>query len=303
MGLLSGRTALITNPASRSGAAAEATVLRAFAAAGVQPTVVHTREAGDGVRAARELEGHDRVFVLGGDGTAMEAATGLAESGSDAAIGILPGGTGNQLARALMVPLSPARAVAALLAGTTRRIDAGLLNGTRRVGIGVGLGLDAAMIAGARGRLKQWLGVGSYMVSAMQAATIPKRFAVRATVDGRVIERECAVAMALNLGHMFNGLMEGAPGTSMVDGKLDLVLLDAHHLGDFLAYSIIEALLKRRRDDRRWTYASGRELRIETDDPTVRAQVDGDLIEGTRATLQVLPSSLHVMVPAGARII
>lgn len=278
-------------------------MLAAFAAAGITPTVAHTRAAGDGVRAARELAAHQQLFVLGGDGTVMEAATGLAEAGSDAAIGILGGGTGNQLARALSVPLSPARAVSRLLAGSPRRIDSGLLNGTRRAGIGVGLGLDAAMIAGARGKLKQVLGVASYMVSAMQAAIVPTRFAVRATVDGRVIERDCALAMALNLGHMFNGLLEGAPHTSMVDGRLDLVLLDARHIGDFFAYSIGQALLKRRRDDRRWTFASGTTLSIETENPAVLAQVDGDVIAGQSMTLSVLPLSLHVIVPQGARII
>jgi diacylglycerol kinase (ATP) len=298
------RTALLINPASRQGAGAEASVLRAFRAAGIEPTIMHTHAPGDGVRAARALApAHDVLFVLGGDGTVMEAATGLADAGSPAAIGILPGGTGNQLARALSIPMSPARAVRQLLAGDARSIDAGILNGTRRVGIGVGVGLDAAMIAGARGRFKRMFGVGSYFVSAMSVATRPKRFAVRAVVDGRVFERDCAVAMALNLGHMFNGLLEGAPGTSLVDGRLDLVLLDARHLVDFLDYSLVEALMRRRRADARWTYASGSHITLEAMDASIPAQVDGDLIDAHPLELVVAPGSLRLLIPRGARII
>lgn len=298
------RTALLVNPAARGSASAEASVLRALRVAGVTPTVEHTRSRGDGVRAARELSAsHDRLFVLGGDGTVMEAATGLVEAGSRMPIAILPGGTGNQLARALSISMHPSRAVGQLLGGVERCIDAAILNGHRRVGIGAGLGLDAAMIHGAQGQLKRSLGVASYAVSALSAAWLPKRFAVRAEVDDRVIERECSVAMALNLGSLFKGGLEGAPGTSLMDGRLDLVLLDARHLGDFLAYAVTEAFLRRRRTDRRWTFASGSRLCIETADASILAQVDGDLIDNRRLELTVSPSSIRVLVPQGAVII
>lgn len=268
------------------------------------PTVEYTRAAGDGVRAARELAGsHDRLFVLGGDGTVMEAATGIAEAGSTMPIGILPAGTGNQLARALSISLSPARAVAQLLDGTERRIDIGILNGSRRVGIGAGLGLDAAMIAGAHGSLKRHLGPASYVVSGTAAALRPRRFALRAEVDGRVIERECTVAMVLNLGRIFNGLLEVAPGASLVDGLLDLVVVDSRSLADALSFSVSEMLLRRRHADSRWTFARGQAICIETAAADISAQVDGDLIDDRRLSLEVAPLAARLLVPAGARII
>jgi YegS/Rv2252/BmrU family lipid kinase len=295
---------VLVNPVARRAAGIESAVLRAFAACGVTPTVAHTRAAGDGVRAARELAAsHDRLFVLGGDGTVMEAATGIAEAGSSIPIGILPAGTGNQLARALSISLSPARAVAQLLAGSDRHIDIGILNGSRRVGIGAGLGLDAAMIAGARSSLKRHLGPASYVVSGTAAALRPRRFAVRAEVDGRVIERECTVAMVLNLGRIFNGLLELAPGASLVDGLLDLVIVDSRSLADALSFSVSEMLLRRRHADSRWTFARGRAIRVETAEDSIPAQVDGDLIGDRRLSLEVAPLAARFRVPAGARII
>ena len=49
-------------------------------------------------------------------------------------------------------------------------------------------------------------------MSGTAAALRPQRFALRAEVDGHVMERECTVAMVLNLGRIFNGLLELAPG-------------------------------------------------------------------------------------------
>jgi diacylglycerol kinase (ATP) len=301
--VLTQRTALIVNPASRAGARAEVAVLRAFHEAGASPTVERTRSPGDGIRVARELAAaHDRLFVLGGDGTVMEAATGLAELGADLPIGILPAGTGNQLARALSIPLSPSRAVATLVGAEGRRIDAAVLNGHRRVGIGAGFGLDAAMIAGAHGRLKRTLGAASYVVSATASALSPVRFPLHAVVDGQVIERMASVAMVLNLGSLFDGLLEVAPGASLTDGLLDLVVVDTHDLLDALTFSVTEILFRRRHADPRWTFARGREISIRTDQPGVRAQVDGDLIESRQLTLQIAPRALHLLLPAGARL-
>ena len=248
MAVLSARTALLVNPASRRAARAEFAVRRALDDARVTPTVEHTRCAGDGERAAFELApSHDRLFLLGGDGTVMEAVTGLAAAGADIPVGILPSGTGNQLARALSISMSPARAIAQLLNGAERRMDVGVLNGHRRVGIGAGLGLDAAMIAGARGGLKKWLGPLSYVASVSSAALRPRRFRVRADVDGRVIERDASVAMVLNLGRVFNELIEVAPGASLVDGLLDLVIVDARSFTDAFSFSVFEMLLRHRR--------------------------------------------------------
>lgn len=298
------RTALLVNPMARRGAISLEQVLRALRRAGVSPTVEFTRCAGDGARAASELAAtHDRLLVLGGDGTVMEAATGLFDAGSAMPIGILPAGTGNQLARALSISLSPARAVAQLLGGTTARIDVGILNGRRRVGIGAGLGLDAAMIAAAQGTLKKRLGVASYIVGAISAAMRPRPFRVRAVVDGRLIEREATVAMVLNLGRVFNGLLEMAPGTSLIDGQLDLVIVDARSLADALSFSVLKMLLRRGHDDRRWMFARGCEISIQTDDLSISAQVDGDLIECSHLQLSVAPSAAHLMVPAGTTFI
>ena len=77
-----------------------------------QARLVETREAGHAERlaAAAADQGHDRVVAVGGDGTAQEVLNGLmaADAGPDGgppAFGLVPGGTGNDLARSLGLPL------------------------------------------------------------------------------------------------------------------------------------------------------------------------------------------------------
>ncbi len=86
--------------------------------------------------------GADLVLAVGGDGTVNEVAQGLL--GSPAALGIVPVGSGNGLARALRIPLRPAPALAALESGARRRMDVGFLNGRPFLNV-AGVGFDAVV--------------------------------------------------------------------------------------------------------------------------------------------------------------
>src|SRR6185503_6958343 len=84
-----------------------------------------TKGPGDARRLAREAAdaGFDAVLSVGGDGTANEAAWGLLHSPT--ALGLIPAGSGNGLARSLRIPLRPAAALRALQDAVVRRMDVG----------------------------------------------------------------------------------------------------------------------------------------------------------------------------------
>lgn len=273
--------------------------VRAFQRAGVQLDVVMTEAPGHGGRVARERAGEfDFVFSLGGDGTAMEIVNAL--SGTDRAISVLPGGTGNLLARALGTPMNVGRAVTTLLKGTARRIDLGVLGDGRCFAVGAGAGVDAAMLAGAPLARRQRYGVGAYVMSAARELAHPTPFSVRATVDGRVIEREdCVLALAVNVGVVLNGLLHLGPSIKVDDGALDLCVYSARHFADAVVVASRLAL-RRFRDDRRTAFARGRCVTIETD-PPVRTQADGELLGVTPLTASVSPLAALLQVAQPAR--
>src|SRR5688500_6487233 len=193
------RVLLIVNPASRRGARVRESALRAFVDAGVECDVMPTEAPGHAaVLAKTHAHKYQAVFTLGGDGTVMEVLDALAHHGPP--VGILAGGTANVVARTLGIPLNPARAVPALLRGDEASLDLGRLGDGRRFAIGVGVGLDATMIAEAPAKLKKRLGFMAYVIGGYKAVLRNQRFALRLTVDGEVFELTASAVLIANFG-------------------------------------------------------------------------------------------------------
>lgn len=284
---------LIVNPAARGGRSAEGAALAAFTKAGLTPRLHRTTAAGHAAQIAADEAGEGNVFVLGGDGTVMEAVGALV--GRETAVGILPGGTGNQLARHLGIPLDVSRAVPALLAGAAQPMDLGRLGDGRYFSLTAGFGIDAAMIAGASPTAKRRFGVGAYVWSAALAMPQMRSFRIRVTVDGEALECEAALAMVANVGAVMDGRFGLGPGISPTDGALDLCVLSARGLGDGLGLAWRMA----RRDfrpDRRMLFRRGQSLRIEALDATP-AQADGELLSTPILDVQTVPAAARFLAP------
>jgi diacylglycerol kinase (ATP) len=285
---------LIVNPAARGGRSAEATALAACRAAGVRPRLRRTEAAGHAAAiAAAEADG-ESVLVLGGDGTVMEVVSALV--GRDTAIGVLPGGTGNQLARHLGIPLDVQRAVRALAQASTVTIDLGRLDNGRYFSLTAGFGLDAAMIAGADPALKRRFGVGAYVWSAARALPAMHAFRVRAQVDGEHFETEAVLAMIANVGAVMNGRFGLGPGISPTDGALDCCLYAAAGVGDGLGLAWRMARHDFRPDPR-MIFRRGQRVRLElsTDVP---AQADGEVLHLPVLAATVVPAAARFLVPS-----
>jgi diacylglycerol kinase family enzyme len=96
--------------------------------AGFTPEAVFTERAGHATELAKGAvqAGLGRILTIGGDGTINETATALLHSRT--ALGIVPFGSGNGLARHLGVPLNPRQAIYRALHGKPVLIDSGMLN-------------------------------------------------------------------------------------------------------------------------------------------------------------------------------
>lgn len=293
------RAQLIVNPAARGGRSAEGETLAAFAELGVEVVVHRTTAAGDGARIADALAAEltradsDQLFVLGGDGTVMEAVGALV--GKQVPVGILPGGTGNQLARHLRLPHGVAAAVRALSVSQTTSRDLGRLADGRHFALTAGLGLDASMIALTTTASKRRFGVGSYIFGAARALGSQRPFIVRIEADGAVHEREATLAMIANVGEVMSGRFSFGPGVTPSDGLLDICVFSPSGLAEGVA---LAARLARGdfRSDPRMFFMRGREVRISTD-AYVAAQVDGELLTATDLSATVVPAGARFLVP------
>jgi diacylglycerol kinase family enzyme len=298
------RALLVVNPAARRAARREAAAVAAFARAGVGCDVARTERPGHaaelvraGLAFAPPPAGYDAVFTLGGDGTAMEVVGALA--GSDVPVGILPGGTGNLVARTLGVPLDVGAAVAALLGGARARVDLGLVaaagGAPRHFAFAAGVGIDARMIEETPAVWKRRLGVLAY---ALTACARDRRWAAlhgprdRRWRDDRA--RGVAVLVA-NFGAVLGELIHFGPGIREDDGRLDLCVFSPDSTAD--AVRVMWRLFRKDfRDDRCVIYRAGREFRIETTPPQA-AQADGELLGRTPLVAHVVPRAATLLVP------
>lgn len=293
-----GRVLLIVNPYASRAARVRAGAERAFAAENIAVDVKVTKAVGDSGRLAREhgLSGYQYVFVCGGDGTVVEAIAAMADSPDAPPIGVLSGGTGNLLARALRIPLNPGKAVRTLLRGRPATIDLGRLENGNHFAIGLGVGLDEAMIAGATSAMKKRYGVFAYVYSALKAGIRLEKFDARVTVDGKIADCRASAILVANLGTVVGGLITFGNDIAHDDGLLHVCIYSPSGFLD--AVRIFTRMLRGTAHlDRQVTVIAGRDVLLETS-PARGAQADGELIGKTPVRIRVRPNAGRLLIPA-----
>ena len=234
---------VIVNPAAGGGRALRSLAwLRERLAARPEARLEITRRPGDAETLAADAarHGHDRVISVGGDGTVQEVVNGLLEARADAVMGIVPLGSGNDLARSLGLPTEPASAWRIAIGHASRRIDvAHARNGSgaeRWFASAGGIGFDAQVAAAMAARRGWQAGRAGYLFTTLAEL---RRFAnrrVRLTIDGAT-ESTDVLFVAIANGAFYGGGMRIAPGASVDDGLLDVCVV-----GDISRLTVLRQL-------------------------------------------------------------
>jgi diacylglycerol kinase (ATP) len=213
----------LLNPAAgRGGAAGRLHRFRVLAAAAGAGLVVSKSGADIAVQARRAVEdGVSRLVVAGGDGTMHQAAQGLA--GSACALGVVPLGTGNDLASTLGIPTDFEAAVARALAGGIRRLDLARVEQTVCIGY-AGVGFDSAVTRFANEQVKRLRGPLVYFYAVLHTLATFEAPQMRVVHDGGTFTGRAMFAVVANLPR-FGGGMRIAPAALPDDGWLDLVIV------------------------------------------------------------------------------
>ncbi|MFD7159517.1 diacylglycerol/lipid kinase family protein [Kribbella sp. NPDC059898] len=284
----------------------------AAAAAGVDaPMLVETTEDDPGFGQTRDAvrNGARLVCALGGDGTVRAVAQELV--GTGVALGLLPGGTGNLLARNLGLPIdSLAAAAATAFTGRDRQIDVGWMvvdpDGEQRTGnvqagadnvhcfaVMAGVGFDAEIMNDAPDGAKEKAGWAAYVASGgKHLADDP--FALELVVDGRAAPGGPARTVVVgNCGELTGG-MALLPDAELDDALLDVATVSAESLTDWIG--VASRVLLDRGDGPSLQRDRGRELTVRVDPPQL-CEVDGDVLtEASELRFMVQPACLLVRV-------
>jgi diacylglycerol kinase (ATP) len=299
---------IIVNPAAGMGRAHQLAprISELLAHSTTEARLMETYEPGHAERlaaAATDL-GHDRVIVVGGDGTIQEVLNGLmvARVGADGGpptLGIVPGGSGNDLARSLGLPKAPLDALAVALGSRTQPLDLGRAaqDGTvRHFAAAGGTGFDAEVAFAMAGRPRRWQrGRVGYFLSTLNELRRFHNRELRLRLAGEDGARELAgrfLFVAFANGAYYGGGMQICPDASTSDGLLDVCLV-----GDISRFGALRELPGIYRaahvNHPLVEIVRVRELRIEGLAET-RVHLDGEPFGGLPVDVSVLPAAINV---------
>ena len=263
----------------------------ALAAHGIEYRLVATRSLEHGVEEARAAAaGGEIPLVMSGDGLIGQIGGALA--GSDVPLGIMPGGRGNDLARAVGIPTEPEAAAALIAAATTRRIDVGEANGRRFLCIAsCGFDSDANRIANearyVRGNLV-------YLYAALRALAGWRPATFTLELDGRQ-RRVTGYSVAVANSRAYGGGMFIAPAAEIDDGLLDVVWTAQVGKLRFLS-QLPKVFSGTHVDNPEVGSERAAEVTVSADRPFA-LYADGDPITDLPARIRVLPAALELIAP------
>ena len=266
---------------------------------GVDTDVYTSTAMGDIEQQVRAVvdAGTDRIIVAGGDGSVHEAVNGIMRAENEAALGIIPTGTGNDFAKAAGISLDW-QATARLLAdritsnSPARRIDVGRMN-DRYFGNGAGVGFDAKVSRIARD-FKWPIGDLVYLVAVL-----------RAMIDGiitpnmKIVADDFSWDGPLTLANVSNGAWVGgmfhiAPMADHADGLLDLLVV-APVSGPRILRLLPKLMQGEHMGETEIIHVSLRSLRITAAAP-VPSHLDGEVQPlGTSFDIEILPGALSLI--------
>ncbi len=248
-------------------------------------------EVGDLSRAAAHA-GTDVLAVAGGDGTINLCLQALAGSGTT--LGILPTGTGNDVARSLGIPRKDLTAAADVIVGShERRIDLGRVGSSVYATV-LAAGFDSQV--NERANAMTWpRGQLRYSIATLAELRVFEPLRYTLELDGARRELD-AMLVAVGNGPCYGGGLRMAEGAVLDDGLLDVVIIKP--LGKLELVRVYPRLFSGTHVTHR-QYEHHRVRAASIAAPGVVAYADGERIGPLPVTVELVPGALRVFAPPG----
>jgi diacylglycerol kinase (ATP) len=287
------RIALLVNPVSGKGRGARllAPVGDRLRSAGVDVDVIVGRDADEAFDLVRTVvasdPGVDGVVAVGGDGLVNLAVQVVA--GTAVPLGIIPAGSGNDVARALGIPRGdPLAAADLVLAGTTRAIDLGRADGRWFAGV-LGSGFDS-MVNERANRMSWPTGRSRYNLAILAELRVFRPVPFVLELDGERWETE-AMLVAVGNGSSYGGGMRVCPDARLDDGLLDVTVLGPISKPEFLR--VFPSVYKGTHVHHR-AVTVRRARTVVLSSPGVTAYADGERVAALPVRCDAVPAALQV---------
>jgi len=286
------RLLFLYNPHSREGASAAEHAIARLREGGLDIRQERcTSPAGTLAIIARDAALVDGIVLCGGDGTLSAAAPGVIASGLP--MGIIPGGTANDLARTLDIPGNPERAADIILDGQRRQIDVGEVNG--RIFFNVAsIGISADLARGLDPGLKRRWGRLGYALAALKVLSRARPFRATIATEGASVQ-VTTYQIAVGNGRYYGAGMTVASSAAIDDGRLDLYSLE---FASVWRMALMLPAFRKGSHGARNEVRTASAARFEVVTGTPKSvNADGELVTTTPARFIVRPRAISVFAP------
>lgn len=242
--------------------------------------------------AVARKRGFDRIFAVGGDGTLN--AIGSRLIGTDMALGVIPGGSGNGLGRHLGMHTKLVQAVQQSLSLQPRPVDTGQLGHWPFINL-AGMGLDASVAHSFAQESRR--GLGPYVRHTTRGLLQASSQTIELEIEGHWHRFTDVVGLVVANGTQWGYAAKIAAGSSLTDGLLDVRIL--HRFPLILTPPLLVRLFNGSLQASPYLTAFRvPQVRIRRSEPGL-AQIDGEPVQVAREVLvKVAPASLRLLLPA-----
>lgn len=229
------------------------------------------------------LQGFTDVIIMGGDGTINYTLNHFKEI--HIPIGIIPCGTGNDIAQLVLGKRSLQQYLECALHGHVKNMDAGVCNGTLFFN-GAGIGFDGWVAKLMQGK-KIFSGITGYYLTVLKLLLFFKETPAEIIIDGQPLQTDLFMLSAAN-GITYGGGFKVAPFAKMDDGLLEIITVKKIGLFNRLRYlPVIEKGKHLNRTLPFIHYVQGKQITI-TSGHTMQAHLDGEWLQSNTFHIQLL---------------
>jgi len=260
----------------------------------VDHRLTEKRGAATELAAQARQAGYETVVAVGGDGTVQEVVNGLVGPKGDcpAALGVIPGGSGNDFSKMLGYPGDPAGALEVVLGGHVRRFDLGRANGRYFVNI-AGVGFDAEVAGFLNQKPKRLPGILTYLYGILTILFRYRPALLSLDLGAEVLRQKCLLVSVAN-GPSHAGGFKMCPEAKPDDGLLDICVA-----GDLTRPETLLLLPKvfsgrHTLHPKVRIYKGVKKVKISSDLPLF-LQADGEIFGRVPALIEIVPGVLRVI--------
>ncbi len=270
----------------------EGRIIDRCAALGYECTIEFTQSRGHATGLAQQAvkENFKIVFAMGGDGTVNEVAQGLVHT--DTALGILPKGSGNGLARHLKIPLKFKDALELLPRHQVLKMDTFLVNNQLSVNVsGIGFDGHIANLFGKNGKR----GLMTYGKLVMSEFNSYNEFKMHITIDGKQLERDSFILAFAN-SSQFGNNARIAPFASVCDELIDVCFIKKVPLSQVVGFAT-KMFTGKMENSAFVEIIKAKKINVDFASP-VAYHIDGEGHTASKSfEIQMQPCSLNILVP------